>query len=249
MNNANIHLYVVDAGSTDGTLDAVRRLLPRAHLIDAGSDVFWNRGMRMAQHAATETGHDFYLWLNDDTVLHPDALARLIETHDSHASMETPTIIVGTTADRESGAPTYGGLVHAGGMNPVSYRMLPPGESAQPCETMNGNCVLIPHAAYLRVGHLDPRFSHSAGDVDYGLRARRQGCAIWIAAGIIGTCSRNAVDRTWRDTALPRRVRWQKVCGPKGLPPAEWLHFTRRHAGLMWPLVWISPYLRIALGR
>jgi len=90
---------------------------------------------------------------------------------------------------------------------------------------MNGNCVLIPRSAAERVGNLDARFTHRMGDLDYGFRARRAGCALWIAPGYVGTCAANAP----ADETLPVRERWRRLLGPKGLPPREWWVFTWRH--------------------
>jgi hypothetical protein len=34
-------------------------------------------------------------------------------------------------------------------------------------------------------------------------------------------------------------------CQPKGLPPQEWSVFARRHAGVLWPIYWLLPYMRL----
>ena len=34
----------------------------------------------------------------------------------------------------------------------------------------------------------------------------------------------------------------------KGLPFRSWLHFTRRHGGLLWPLFFAWPYAKLPLS-
>lgn len=51
-------------------------------------------------------------------------------------------------------------------------RIIPNGK-LQLCEYFNGNIVLIPQAVYSVVGMNNPSYSHSIGDFDYGLRAKK----------------------------------------------------------------------------
>jgi GT2 family glycosyltransferase len=108
---------------------------------------------------------------------------------------------------------------------------------------MNGNCVLISRAVVKINGNLDNHFTHSMGDLDYGLRARTAGCKIVVAPGYYGVCSANDGAGLWTDDRLPLLVRWKKLLGPKGLPIKDWMIFSRRHKGSLWILVGLSPYL------
>jgi GT2 family glycosyltransferase len=112
---------------------------------------------------------------------------------------------------------------------------------------MNGNCVLINKAAASRVGNIDERFTHSMGDLDYGLRARSHGCAILVAPTYVGVCDRNSIRGTWKDKTLSSRMRLRALVGPKGLPLLEWATFVRSHGGPLWPLVWLYPYCKFAV--
>jgi GT2 family glycosyltransferase len=113
---------------------------------------------------------------------------------------------------------------------------------------MNGNCVLIPRAIAKEVGNLDAAFRHGMGDLDYGLRSRKAGFAIYIAAGYAGTCAVNPAQGTWRDRTVSFTARWRNLVSAKVLPPKEWMLYTRRHCGPLWPLHAISPYVKTILG-
>ena len=74
----SISVFLTDDGCTDGTTQAVLQQFPsKVNIIQGDGNLFWNRGMWTAWNiAAKEYDYDFYLWLNDDTVLKEGALAR-----------------------------------------------------------------------------------------------------------------------------------------------------------------------------
>lgn len=85
-------LIVVDAGSTDGTREAVQALCPSAEIVDGHADMWWtatvNHGLKHIARTA-RTG-DRVLLMNDDIDLAPDALRRLLE-----ASALEPRAVIG----------------------------------------------------------------------------------------------------------------------------------------------------------
>jgi GT2 family glycosyltransferase len=244
LQGGRIRAVLVDAGSTDGTADSVQRRFPGTEVLRVGRDVFWNRGMSIGLQHARRTNPDYYLWLNDDTVLDDDALnvlvgtaLRLRERRDA-----PPSIVVGTTRDPVTGEPTYGGVHRPDPLRPMRFALVRPGTSARRSETMHGNCVLLPREVVERVGNLEAGYTHAMGDFDYGLRAGAAGLEVWVAPGTVGACARNPIE------ARSTRAELRHLAGPKGLPPREWRLFTRRWAGPMWLLYFVSPYVRRLLG-
>lgn len=242
--DADLAPFVVDASSPDGTADAVREAHPDATVAVVGDDVFWNRGMHHAWELARATSPDAYLWLNDDTTLDDDAVARLVATWRSRPAGEL-AVVVGSTRDPETGVLTYGGVVRPSMKRPLAYELVPPGDAPVPATTMNGNCVLVPADVVDRIGVLDPSYTHGMGDYDYGHRLQQAGGTVWVAPGTVGTCSRNPeppADRSARDE-------WQRLRRPTGLPPADFARYARKWAGPLWPLYWASPYVRRILRQ
>ena len=245
-----LEVVLVDDASTDGTGSAAAALDPRVCVHYGDGSLFWNGGMRLAFAESMKRQFDFYLWLNDDTTLVESGVRHLIGTYDSLREVHGDQLmIVGATRDSESNQLTYGGFLRSGGLfRPLALELVRPSEAPVPCDTMNGNCVLIPAVIPALIGNLDPEFNHGLGDIDYGLRANKAGCAIWVAAGFIGTCSRNVIAGTYLDRHLPLGLRIRAVFGIKGLPPKPWAIYTRRHSGIFWPLYWAWPYLKTAIS-
>jgi GT2 family glycosyltransferase len=242
-------VVLVDDKSRDGTADAVRARFPQVRLLHGNGDLFWCGGMRYAFAEVLQEDYDFYLWLNDDIQLKVDAVTRLLTTYHAVATgHDIKAIIVGSTHDPQTRLHTYGGVVRSSRIHPMKYLPVQPCQHPQPCHTMNGNCVLIPRAVAAVVGNLSAEFRHGIGDFDYGLRARRAGCTVWVAPGFVGSCSQNAKTGGFQDLCVPMRRRWQHMMSHKGLPPGEYLVYTRRHGGHFWPIFWAMPYVRVIIS-
>jgi len=242
LSNLSLQVVVVDAGSSDGTREAVEQRFPEVELLRRGPDLFWNGGMRVALAHAYEQDPDYYLWLNDDVELNRNAVRTLLDCHLTlEASRPHPAIVVGSTRDPATGDLTYGGVVRPHRWRPMRYELVEVALEAQRAETMNGNCVFVPRDVVSRIGNLAAAYTHGMGDYDYGHRATRAGCEVWVAPGTIGTCARNPT----RPRAGSLDEHRRRAMSPtSGLPPAEWFTFARRWAGPLWPVFGVSPYVR-----
>lgn len=229
---------VVDDGSTDGTGEAVKREFPVARLIRGDGSLYWCGGMRVAWSHAAEDDPDYYLMVNDDTLLNPDALDALLKiAPDPNARV----IAVAAICDPITREATYGGQRDISGL-------IEPDGRAHECDTLNGNAVLVTRAVYQEIGMLHGAFSHAMGDLDYGYLAKRHGIRILQSPRSLGTCPRNSRHNTWMDRSLGRRKRLRLLRSKKGLPFSEWMTYNRRNAGWSWPWKTVSPYIRVLLG-
>lgn len=249
-----IDVYLVDDGSTDGTAIAVAESYPQVQILQGNGRLFWNGGMRLAFAEAIKHDYDYYLWLNDDTVLYPNALNNLLDAIAGlQAKDEHRVIVAGSTCDPKTKALTYGGVVRRSRWRPLKFDLVEPGEDVKRCDTLNGNCVLIPREVVQVVGNLDPVFTHYAGDWDYGLRAKQQQCTVWVAPGYVGTCSQNYEPGSEASPPIQLDEGLKKIGQPKGLavkeqilhPLGEWKVFAQRYAGFFWLVYWLIPYRRL----
>lgn len=245
-----LHVVLVDDGSTDSTPEVLRsRFGSRVQVVSSSGGLFWSKGMALAQQTASSADPDFVVWLNNDVVLSHDAMDRLLATYHSQ---QRPAIVVGAMMSPATGLTSYSGFRQVSS-RPGHLRMIVPTDKPQLADTLNGNLVLIPREIYATVGVVDDNFSHAYGDLDYGLRARRAGYSVILAAGYFGECDRNPVDGTWEDTSLRKRARLNLLLSRKGLPLGSHLRFVRRYSPILWPVFVVVTYVkrcaRIAVGR
>jgi len=234
-------IVLVDDGSTDGTGAAVQATYPDAVVVRSDGDLFWNGGMRLAWQTALPLKPDFFLWLNDDTVLRPRAIADLLALHAAQA--DPRALVVGCTADPITGEITYGGYRQIeGAWSRLRFRRLAPDEAE--CDTMNGNCVLFPAAAAVEIGLNSPAYRHAYGDNDYGLRARRAGWRIVELKIPVALQERNA-----RYAELTRKLtlnNWRFILfHPKGVSIREWWTFCWTFGGRLGPVNFLFRYLKM----
>ena len=238
-------VYLTDDGSTDGTLAAVETRYPEVKILHGNGNLFWGGGTRLAFTEALKADYDYYIWLNDDALLKPDALSVLLSTHQQLIQQDRPdSIVVGSMQDPITDDTSYGGFIEYS-WRPLKFKLIEPTTTIQKCQTINGNLVLIPRSVAKIVGNLDPALPHMMGDFDYGLRAIKLGCSIYIAPGYLGTCPRNSLENTWMDTNLSLKQRLQKFKfkGSSFLRSDSWL-YAKRHGGTLWLLHWLRPYIQ-----
>jgi hypothetical protein len=221
--NLQLDVFLTDDGCTDGTAEAVENLFPSVHILKGNGDLFWNRGMLMAWKAAVETrNYDAYVWLNDDTYVCEDMLDSLVQ---AAKQTSNSAILVGATEDATHSKLTYGGRLREG--------IIPnPTGELTPVEYFNGNIVLVPRSVFLQLGYLDDYFTHSKGDFDYGLRARKMGIEIYQVGKVLGLCDAHPSVDTWCNPAVPFLKRWKMLYRPNGMHPHELFHYEKRHYGL-----------------
>jgi GT2 family glycosyltransferase len=241
----DITVVLVDDGSTDGTESAVAKNYPQVKLLKGNGRLFWGGGMCHAFNTSIDIETDFYLLLNDDTFLYPDAIQRVLSSYEEKSVNDNiEHIIVGSTCAPSTGELTYGGLKRVSRWHPFRYRLLHPRDVTQSCETFNGNFVLIHRSVVKKIGFLDGHFTHRFGDIDYGLMARKGNCALWISPGFIGECSKNNPDNNWDSAALTFMNRVKMLGDVKGMPIKENRLFYQKHGGVFWPLFWLMPVIR-----
>ena len=219
-------VYLVDDSSTDGTGLVVRTKFPSVNIIQGDGNLFWNRGMHLAWETAAKTkNYDFYIWLNDDTMLYPNALQIILN---AAQTTNATSIICGTTRSAKTKRATYGGR------KKQDSQILIPNGDLQECSIINGNFTLIPRIIYQSIGNLDFVFRHAIGDHDYGLRAKKAGFKIYVASEYIGTCEPHQSLPKWCLAETPIIERLRVLYSPLGnAEPFPFFIYEKRHWGLL----------------
>jgi GT2 family glycosyltransferase len=218
-----VEVFLVDDGSTDGTSEAVKSEFSSVHIIQGSGSLYWNRGMHLAwQQAKSTKDFDYYLWLNDDTDIMPDAITEMLACA---VMRNNKAIVCGAICSEGTGTFTYGGR------DKKSNEVVPDGR-LQSCYTINGNCVLVSRTVCEGTGMLDPIYPHAIGDYEYGLRAIQEGFEIVTTRVFIAYCERNASLPAWCYSRVPLLKRIKALYSPLGnAHPYYFFIFERKYYG------------------
>lgn len=235
---------IADDNSTDGTKEALEAM-PEVILLSGTGSLFYSGGMRLAIQYAVEhiDCFDYCLLFNDDVEFNDFAIEKMLSIGNGKE------IIVGPTCD-DDGRISYGGVIKKSEYFPKFEIIDGKSPRAKSCDTFNANCVLIPWEIFKKLGNMDPMYSHSLGDFDYGFKASKKGIPIWVCDFFVGKCFDNPVTGSWRDTKLSRKERLRKKESPKGLPRREWWYYLKKNYSIWAALVYsITPFIKILLKK
>lgn len=217
----NVDVYLVDDNSSDGTFEAVAIQFPQVNIIKGNGNLFWNRGMHLAWEHASKKDYEYYLWLNDDVILYPNCFQEL---YDCANDTKNEAIIVGIIETVEKDKTLYGGT-------DKNKKLIQSNGKLNPITNMNGNVVLISKYVFKILGNLDPTYHHDLGDVDYGLRAQKNGIKVYTTRIPVGRGDLNNLCRERiKNTTL--RKRFIKLYSPLGSNPNINFYFRKRHSGV-----------------
>ena len=213
-------VLVVDDGSTDGTADAARGLVPDITILRGSGNLWWGGAMRLGMEHAYHKGAEHLIWLNDDCQPSKGAIGKLLQV-----SKERGAVTVAPCVLKETGELHYGGQVRT----PMGLQRLDvsPGQVI-PCESMNGNCVCIPRAVVEAIGFVDAdAFPHVYGDSDYALRANAAGYKVLLIgdATCVSTFGTDKGRQSWLTGEASVPELWAQCLRPQSGPLARcgWL--------------------------
>ncbi|MGF7081514.1 glycosyltransferase family 2 protein [Mucilaginibacter sp. UYCu711] len=219
-------VFLTDDNSTDGTPNMIRKQFPVVNLFEGSGSLFWAGGMRNTWNEALKFKPDYYLLLNDDTILNHDAISELLRFNKENTAQKR-AICIGTTKDRISGQISYGGQ-KLYNKKSIKYHTFYSDTEYLECDMANANIMLVPEQVVTEIGILSQKYTHSIADLDYTLRARKAGYKIIVIPGIVGFCTDDH-GNNWKsaDTTLVDRIKYLK--SPKGLAYNEYLYFIKQH--------------------
>ncbi|HSQ54728.1 MAG TPA: glycosyltransferase family 2 protein, partial [Gemmata sp.] len=181
---AAFEVVVADNGSTDGAAGMVADEFPRVTLIRNGR----NRGYAAAcNQAALRATGTYLFFINNDTVIPPGTLARLLE----HAEANPAAGMLGPRLRQPDGAfqiayrrlPTLSALLHKltilrwTGLFRRPYakyrRESFDSHSVRPVEVLMGPAVFVSRRVFDEVGGWDERYRFGVEDIDLSAMVRR----------------------------------------------------------------------------
>ena len=174
---------MVDNGSSDGSVGAVRAAWPAVRVVETGR----NLGFAGGNNAGAREGRGAWLVvLYNDTVPEPDWLARLhaeAAAHPEYALITSRLVFMDDPAIVDSAGDGYlragGAFKHGHGGRADDFA------SSREVFGACGGAFMIRREAFEALGGFDPRFFMNYEDVDLSYRARLRGLRAWYAASAI----------------------------------------------------------------
>ena len=83
----NYVIVVVDNGSIDGSALAIRAKFPEVTIIENKKNLGYAKGFNAGLQYAYEQGADYFLILNNDTIVDPQAVSELVKAAQGHAKI------------------------------------------------------------------------------------------------------------------------------------------------------------------
>jgi GT2 family glycosyltransferase len=234
--NVSIEVFLCDDNSTDGTGEMLELEFPEINVVRGNSNLYWGGGMRAAWKAAKNSANfEAYLWLNDDTYLLPNAIKNLIS---EYQEIGKPAILSAACRIPDTQLFSYGAFDEK--MNPLA-----PNGRVQEVFNFNGNVVFVPQEIEEKIGSISPLYTHYLGDVDYGLRAKKEGFPCYTTSTYLAECDINPI-LNWADPKLSIIKRWELLHHVKGRAASEYVAFKSYHSGKLNGIIsWIDIYLRL----
>ncbi|HKP70940.1 MAG TPA: glycosyltransferase family 2 protein [Pyrinomonadaceae bacterium] len=194
LHDIDLHVIIVDDGSTDGTADALRQEFPDVEIVTGNGSLWYTGGINRGLEAAMKHEPDFILAINNDSEFDPYFLQHMLETARANPKSVVGAVLV-SWEDRRSifqVAPKWN--VWWGGMRHwvrQTVDTLP--KAPWQVELIVGNCVLFPAAVIREVGLMDEKKLPQYGDAEYTPRMRKAGWRLLIDPRALVYCKPNDV--------------------------------------------------------
>lgn len=178
MDYPNFEVVVVDNGSTDGSVEFVRQNFPTIYVIETGSNLGYARGFNAGLEYATQNGAQYFLIMNNDTVIDSGALTALVETiqNQPNAGFVTGKIyfydhpdILQTVGKKEDPIRWNGDHIGSGEKDIGQY------ENIEERVFLDDVMTLVSRRMYDEIGGYDPQFFLQSEEFDWQVRAKRRG--------------------------------------------------------------------------
>lgn len=176
-------IILVDNGSTDGSGDRLKQSFPFVHLIKNQENLGFAQGNNVGIRAAINQDAAMVLLLNNDTVVEPDFLSKLVNSveTDKKIGIAAPKIMFYHEPERIwSVGGKYLSIVRK--PDQAFFHEIDRGQQLKgnDLKWVSGCCMLIKREVFENIGYLDSDYWASLEDVDFCWRASKAGYMILI---------------------------------------------------------------------
>jgi len=176
-------IIVVDNGSTDDSVAAIRHAYPHITLIETGKNLGFAGGNNVGIRYALKKGSAFIFLLNNDTVVDPQLLRALVKK-----ALENPSLgVIGPHLYLYTHKNQFD---HLGGVwnrrkaafDFVALREIDTEQSFPPLDYVCGCAFFVRREVFEKIGLLEERFFLVWEEADFCFRAKKAGFHLGIAS-------------------------------------------------------------------
>ena len=173
----NVKVYIIDNGSSDNSVTAIRNQFPDYEIIELPENYGFARGNNAGFELVKQKA-DYTIFLNNDTIVDPNFVEPLINAMESNSTVKqsTPKIFY---ADNLDSIWFGGGKVNlwAGWIRHLGIRQKDSMQFSfdRNVDYATGCCVCMRTVDFESIGMFDESFLMYGEDVDLSLRFRKQG--------------------------------------------------------------------------
>ncbi|CAN5823491.1 MAG: glycosyltransferase family 2 protein [Acidobacteria bacterium] len=203
----NIHIIIVDDGSTDRTGEAISREFSEVEVVPGDGNLWFTEGTNMGVRAALKYQPDYILMINDDAVFDADFLRYMVETAEKYPRSVVGSLLLLWDMPHKlfQVAPIWntwkGGWQH---WEQQTIWTIP----TKPWEVdiIVGNCVLVPVEAIREQGLMNSKRYPNFGDAEYTPRLKRNNWRLLIDPRARVFCQPNTLSKRISDMSLKEKI-------------------------------------------
>ena len=178
-----LKIIVVDNGSTDGSVQAIRAQYPDVVVLEMHTNLLFAGGTNAGIRYGLEHGGDLFLLLNNDTTVDSEFLTAMVQriTSSPDIGMVAPKIYYHGDPNRIWFA---GGSISfwTGTMKHTGIREIDRGQhdAVRVIDYCTGCCILTSREVVEKTGMLDESYAIYTEDADWSMRVRQSGYVIML---------------------------------------------------------------------
>lgn len=199
----DVHIVIVDDGSTDGTGDAIRQEYPVVEVIDGNGGLLYTEGTNVGVRAALKHDPQYVLMINDDALFDPDFLQHMVRTAERNPRSVVGSLLLlwDTPHKLFQTAPVW--KTWSGGWRHWYHQTVwTVPDKPWNVDLIVGNCVLVPIEAIRKHGLMNSRRYPFFGDAEYTPRLKRAGWQLLIEPRARVFCQPNYLPPRVREKGL-----------------------------------------------
>ena len=203
----DVHIIVVDDGSTDETSRAIAESFPDVEIVAGDGNLWYTAGTNRGIGAALLRNPDYILAINNDSIFDEKCIRAMVECAEKHTSSVVGALLLNWETPHRifQVSPRWelfkGGYRH---WHKQTVWTIP--QRPWEVELIVGNCVLYPTQAIREVGLMDQKRLAQFGDAEYTPRMRRRGWRLLIEPKARVFCKPNDTAKGFRDQPFRKQL-------------------------------------------